>query len=66
MEALGGEDVGLPRHSRYVEVAERGVELKEELSQPRRLNHYIGDGTILSFSIGGPGDQIIVEKHCIA
>jgi len=53
----------------------RGMELEQELTQPRGLNNTVGHCAVLSFStgsggciltLGGPGDEIITEEHSVA
>jgi len=52
-----------------------GMELEQELTQPRGLSNTIGHCAVLSFStgsgdciltLGGPGDEIITEEHSVA
>jgi hypothetical protein len=51
------------------------MELLEELPEPTSFNYAIGHGAILSLSaragddvlaLGGPGDEIVTEKHSVA
>ena len=53
----------------------RAVELLQQLAQPRSLSNTVGHGAILSLGtgsrdsvlmLGGPGDEVVAEKHRIA